>query len=470
MTVASPVRATPDRTAITAAALMLVSTVAIAFNDLRGVLPVGELAFDAYIYVFPAIALFLLVQPGRLSLPPIIILYFVLAALVVALSFAANYGEIAEARFKDRGGLERMMTQLMALVFGLLITLATYNLVRLGAGRAMVLGSRVAILVMAAVGIVEIGSWLSLPVLSQLHLALAAIIHSESGESYPTRLRMTAFEVSWAAVMLTFFMPLAIVKLRERSRWPYLFALLALLMVGLSQSRTALLVFVMQAALAFWIVMRRRLDLAVFLLPVAVLGVVGISLSPRIYDQIADRVENVVTYGSFSPENDSAEFSVSNVTRGSSIRAGFSMFLDNPVLGVGFGQYGFAYPAHIRPEDLRSYEVRDQVAGDVGSWPKTYSLHARILGETGIVGYLAWLGLLLPHLVRSLRLADSTTSLGTLHRAIAMILFGWLLLGASIDTFRFFGGWMAIGLSVYLGRAAALDRAVYPPSTTVSGS
>ena len=60
--------------------------------------------------------------------------------------------------------------------------------------------------------------------------------------------------------------------------------------------------------------------------------------------------------------------------------------------------------------------------------------------------------------------------MGRVHLAVVMVLVGWLLLGLSIDSFRFFGGWIALGVGLALPRPPRSfgDRPVAARSTVTS--
>jgi O-antigen ligase len=241
---------------------------------------------------------------------------------------------------------------------------------------------------------------------------------------------------------------------------PFFTALVAGL-VFLAQSRTALLVFGFQFLLLVWFHIRHRVDLIVHATAIVILGVLLMASEGRVYQLVEHKVSNMIEYGSAEPTEDGLDENVSNVTRLASINAAFSMFWERPFFGVGFGQFGFNYPQHISADDLRSWEVRDYIQpSDAKGWPPSYSLHARMLAETGIAGYSIWMGLILLFLLRSLKLsvvADRSTA--HVHVAVAMILSGWLLLGMSIDSFRFFGGWIALGVALATGHTLAIFKA-----------
>lgn len=448
-------RPEPGRRLIGALVVLLV--LATAFNDLYPVLPLGEYNKDGFIYVFPLVFGFVLLRdPAEFAIPNVLTALAVALLVVIVLGVVVNYAAITSAYFKGRTGINRVFTQGLAIALGLLTSLLFYNLAANGYTRAISLGARIGIVVMAVVGFFEFGAWFSLPGLTQVHDALSLVIHEDP--VYADRLRATAFEVSWAAVFLSFFYPFALADSRLRTRWVVILTGMVLVMVILTQSRTALLVLGSQVLIFGAMVVRRRMDLLVHALAGATLLGLLVALTPGVRDTISTRFTNVIEYGNFQGNLQGTEENISNVTRLAAIRAAVTMFQQNPVLGVGLGQYGFAYPGELRAEDLRSPEVRAYVDSSHPNWPPTYSMHARLLAETGLIGYLVWMLLVVGLLLRSLLSSDAESPLGRMHLAVAMTLAGWLLLGFSIDSFRFFGGWIAIGVACGLPtrQAAAL--------------
>ena len=454
MAIAVPSQGAPGRWTLW---LVSATVFATAFNDLAAILPAGELASDGFIYVFPLLFLALLRRPGEIRAPVALLVTMLAMFVVLVAGVVANWDDIGGVWFKGRSGLDRVITQGMAVGFGFAIALAFYNLALRGALPWIARAARWAILAMAAMGCLEIASWGGVPGLTQAHDALASVVHANSGWPYVQRLRMTAFEVSWAAVILTFLFPFAILDLPIRG-WRFRgLVLLVFVMVALAQSRTGLLVIGLQGALLAGLVLARRVDLLVRGGAVLCCLAMGALLVPGLGDRLAEPLSTLIERGSLSaPDGAGAEENVSNVTRLAAIRAGLSMFAKSPVLGIGLGQYGFAYPGEVRAEDYRSWEVRDYVAGGEELWPPSYSIHVRLLAETGVLGYGLWLAILLPLLARAVLGASVSDPGGRVHLAVAMTLLGWFLLGVSIDSFRFFGGWIAVGIGYATqARAAA---------------
>jgi hypothetical protein len=440
------------RTGVTAA-LIALSIVLVAFNDLVEFLPLGEIAHDAFIVILPILMLRLMLWEGGLELPQPVVRFVLAFSLVVLAGIAMNFGEISNAFFKGRSGTGRILTQSMILAFGVLIIIVYYRVARIGMVSAVVKGARGAILVMAFMGVLEFASWYSVPGLTDIHTALANVIHSDSGPLYVERLRMTAFEVSWAGALLSFFLPFAVVRLPGERNASRFYAPLALVLVILAQSRTAMLVVGIQFVIVFWAHARSRMDKVVHVLAVLGVAVVLLASNTGFYQSTATLVTNLIEYGTPKPIETDSDENTSNITRSVGIRSALSMFRQRPLLGVGFGQFGYHYSDYIRADDLRSWEVREYIDDGNIKWPPSYSIHARLLSETGILGYLVWLGFIGTLTLRAFRSARNQAldaSLRDMHFAVGMTLLGVLLLGLSIDSFRFFGGWIAMGIGIGL--------------------
>jgi O-antigen ligase len=430
--------------------VVVISIVSLAFNDLPALLPIGEMSQDAFVYAIPVLTLFLLRSSGDIEMPALLICFTVAFTAIALAGVAVNLEDIVAYSFKGRTGLERVSTQGMTFSLGIVIAVLAYNLARRGMTTSIVRGAKTALLIMAGVGVFECASWINLPGLTQVHEVLSSVVHSgATATEYSTRLRMTAFEVSWAGVMLTFFFPFGVVHLKGQRLGTLFYTALVAVLVLLAQSRTAMLVFGFQLLLLAWFYGRHRLDLVVVSLTAVVVGALLLAAEPTAYQKMADTITEMAV--GQDGDRDQEE-NVSNVTRTAAIKGALSMFTEHPLLGVGLGQYGFLYSQHLQADDFRSYEVRAYILDDENTpWPPIYSIHARLLAETGLLGYVIWLGFIVLLFARSFRsMIISGPDTAPLHLAIAMTLFGLLILGASIDSFRFFGGWIAIGLALGL--------------------
>ena len=81
----------------------------------------------------------------------------------------------------------------------------------------------------------------------------------------------------------------------------------------------------------------------------------------------------------------------SNISRSSMQKAALNIGIDNPIIGVGLGQFGFYVNEYI-PEGAKenSYEVRNWIDTTVSVWPPVHSLYHRIFAEEGIIGLITY--------------------------------------------------------------------------------
>jgi O-antigen ligase len=143
--------------------------------------------------------------------------------------------------------------------------------------------------------------------------------------------------------------------------------------------------------------------------------------------------------------------SVSNLSRFGFQVAGFKMFLANPMLGVGLGQFGINVAAYLPDWVFASPETRPMITFPEAPWPTVYSLYGRISAELGIVGMVGWLAIwlgLAARLARQARaIAGPGSPLVTVYCPVIMNCFDVLASGIASDTFRTPMMWMALGLA-----------------------
>jgi probable O-glycosylation ligase (exosortase A-associated) len=141
-------------------------------------------------------------------------------------------------------------------------------------------------------------------------------------------------------------------------------------------------------------------------------------------------------------------------------RRSWEMFLDNPIIGVGAGNWGWRVQAYELTSGEFNIEKMRPLRGRVA-----HSLYFTLLPETGIVGTAIYLGMVWMiarrlQRFRSLRNDHSDDpdwkTLVLLSRAMMVSLFGFLAAGAFISVLYYPQFWTLIGLVVALERAGAL--------------
>ena len=132
-------------------------------------------------------------------------------------------------------------------------------------------------------------------------------------------------------------------------------------------------------------------------------------------------------------------------------QAGFTTFAKHPLLGVGFGNAGFFMEGNLPGYAFRLTEIRDLLSGEFAGLPNPKNLWIRLLAETGLVGFAAFL-------TWWLLVGASAASLwrrgSELERLIGCAgLIGWLAAigeGFSLDTLALPHIWILLGLVTHV--------------------
>lgn len=128
------------------------------------------------------------------------------------------------------------------------------------------------------------------------------------------------------------------------------------------------------------------------------------------------------------------------------------VFIDNPLLGVGIGNFGKNYPAYA---NLVGLSTLDHIPAGVRQF--AHNLYLEIAAETGLAGLLTFLGAMAVALVTLYRCRQALLARGhdghaAMVTSIALGLAGYLLSSVFLHS-----GWHRY-LWLYLGFAVAADR------------
>ena len=184
--------------------------------------------------------------------------------------------------------------------------------------------------------------------------------------------------------------------------------------------------------------------ISIGLILVYVVLIVGLAF---IFSRLDPRMEDLFNI-SFGENNAILEYadSLNFSTRIIYWQAGWKVFNDYPLLGVGLGNSGYFFPQKLSPFAWKLIEVRDLIYRS-SSLLNTKSLWVRLLSETGIIGFSFFSGWCFV-MWQASRLLENTQGRDwqTLGLAGKFVLIGLVFEGFSIDSFAISYVWISLGL------------------------
>lgn len=364
----------------------------------------------------------------------------------------ASFLTAGEMEFKGRGLLEKLALQAAVSGFVLLLALATYEaMARVGGEKRILRAFRAYValsLILPLLWALVEGVGLLAPDSGARDFVRLVSALTHSRVEYEARLRSVSGEASWFGAWLAFVLPWvlsAALSAGGRIGWAAVGALAVC--VALTFSRFTWLVFlVLGAGFALsrsGLMGTRRAVLHTIGLLVGVVaaGVAGALTDP-------ERASALLRSATLDPDT---PHWVSNATRLGMQAAALRLAVSNPVLGVGWGAYGFHFEPFLPHWVGGNPEIEEYVADLAGTaWPSVHGLWARLAAETGFVGLAlfaaAWVSFLWSAWKRARRAAGAgDAELCELWLALLWSGVGCALVAFALDSFRFGGYWLLLG-------------------------
>lgn len=378
--------------------------------------------------------------------------------LWVSISGVANIWGISQSFTKGRSGIEKFVFQYVLLLFVVLSSLFIYDMGREDS-RFLYKFRKYSVCSLVLVGlycVFEVLAILGEEKAAKLLSVVDYYIRDEdAGVAIFKRLRSVSGEPSYFAMYISFVFPWVFSCAISSGRYRWFFLLLIACLVGLvilTFSRSAygilgvqIIILILASARyggasgrEFLSVVKGVAILALVIVGAGVFEVVPVELVGNVVISLLDLDD------------------ISNIGRYGSQLAAFSMAVDNPVFGVGFGQYGFNMPAFVPDWALISAEIQEWMSTSSDSaWAPALGLYARISGELGFVGLALWIGiwggLFKACLWKFKKNCNNSGSCDVMGLALLVSMFGVLMAGFNSDSLRFFGYWILLALCwVYL--------------------
>jgi O-antigen ligase len=322
----------------------------------------------------------------------------------------------------------------------------------------------------------------------------------------PDRLSGLAFEPSWLGDQLvTFYLPLFLAAVvTQTSAWSssrrgwWVEAVLSawgLIVLALTRSRISYVSFALVLGVlgmvgvwnaAAWLQRRRAGTVpaslhnagpgmrVVMVLAFLILCVGGLYGAARVYSRVDPRMVRLFHTLDLLPEvqahyPNEVLYELANrvafAERLAYWEAGFRTFSAHPVLGVGFGNSGFFMQANLPGYAFRLTEIRDLISGEFAGLPNPKNLWIRLLAETGLLGFAAFVTWWIALGAGALLLWRRGNALERLIGCAGLL--GWIAglgEGFSLDTFALPHTWILLGLVTH-----ALTRPLRPTPGTDRG-
>jgi O-antigen ligase len=230
----------------------------------------------------------------------------------------------------------------------------------------------------------------------------------------------------------------------------YIPTIIVFFLTFFSGSRTALVVVVFQFLVFFICIIPRR-ELIVraqifFSVIFFVVMSVFVFKGDKIVKAVGEKLESLDFKGNLTK-------SISNQSRFGMQYATLQVFKDNPIAGVGFGQQTY-YSRHYYPgwATKNNYEFAQLYRNTaVRQFPPAYNLYTRILAETGIIGFLILLYIIV-HSLSAIKIMvkKSDGNKFILSLILLTTLSGLYLNWLQIDSFKIYCVWFSLAIFIRL--------------------
>lgn len=435
------------------------------FNSIKGFEIFGELQMEAAFYVLAP--MMLLFGMHRLSTRTNIRCldrsagYFILfVTLALFISFAFNISGMLESELRGRSGINKFMTSLLVLYFGIGLMWVTAYLARITPNftyRYVIRPTLWVLPIVILVGLIELGSWWSQDFF-KLYDVIAQWVRAGTWPAYyEGRLRSITFEPPFLGMYMSaaLLMIYPTIQLQQRrigsslgNLWIFLLGCVILFLTG---ARTAFVIIA--AMIGFYMLYRPFLSgrqSNTITITALFFGIIAILFYVM---QNHNQMVAWVVEGE----------SISNLSRYASNTAAMIIFTEHPLTGVGLGQYAF-YAVDTMPSwGWFSYEIQEWFTDPEAAWPPIFSAPARLAAEGGIIMLLAWygsLGMLFMKMMH--KVAREYRRLGHMPMIGQILLLSLVFvftIGIAFDSFRNFWVWISLGLcSAYLMTENAEDH------------
>ena len=432
--------------------LILTGIFFLPFNSWNGISVLGEYYRDSCVLFF-LLAFFILLFKKKIKLPlhsPIfysLIVFLVWAAVTTALNFETvivNY-------FKQTSGVIRFLRQYFSLILAAFILPITFynSFLNIDSKRIIYLirkaiyYSFVIVIVYAIIEVLVVKFNLinlKKPVLNIFDYF--PFVEAKT-DLRLKRISSVTFEPpALGTYLITIFAWMCSYIITSKSYFRFLPALLVIVLAFISGSRAAFFIIVVQAFIFVFAISQsfqyNKIFSKIVLISAAAITIGFLAFAPKILNYVDNEIQSFKL-------NDN-DHSLSNKSRFGIQYAMYKVFLDNPVIGAGYGQQAFEARSKYPPWAKRNnWEFRLKYLNQNNKrFPPGYNLYLRLAAETGALGLLSFL------LFMCFISIWCYNNLFKQKNLLAIIVFvsmaGFMLNWLKMDTFRIYGFWICLAL------------------------
>ena len=424
----------------------------IPFNSWSGIGFLGEYYRDSC-FLFFSFAFILTLFKRRIQIPlqNLIFQFLILFLLWSFLTTLLNSHNIVDYYFKQTSGFSRFVNQFGSLIIAsLIIPLTFYNgFKRINVNktfrliRRIVFASLIIVLIYSIIEILIVKFnmvYLKKPLLNLFDYFPFTEAKTDM------RLRRISSVTFEPPALGTYLLSIAgwmfSYILTEKKALKYLPILIVLFLGFMSGSRAAFFTIIIQFIIAIFLLLKSKNatnNLYRILIGLSTIFILTIGyFNKPIFDYIKKEINSF--------KLDDSTHSLSNKSRFGIQQAMFNVFLENPILGTGYGLQAFEsrkkYPTWAKKNN---WEFRLKYLNQNDKrFPPGYNMYLRILSETGLIGFLIF-GLIILQIFlwcyNNLKSDNSTIAFIVLISMIGFSL-NWL----KMDSFRIYFFWLCLAL------------------------
>ena len=432
--------------------LILIGIFFLPFNSWDGISFLGEYYRDSCVLFF-LLAFFTLLFKKKIKLPfhsPIFysLIIFLVWALLTTL---INFETVIDNSFKQTSGIVRFLRQYFSLILAAVILPITFynSFLNIDSKRLIYLirkaiyYSFVVVIVYAIIEILVVKfNMINLkkPVLNIFDYF--PFVDAKT-DLRLKRISSVTFEPpALGTYLITIFSWMCSYIITSKSYLRFLPALLVIALAFISGSRAAFFIIIAQAIMFVFAISQsyqyNKLFSKILLTSAIAISIGFLAFAPKILNYVDNEIQSFKL-------NDN-DHSLSNKSRFGIQYAMYQVFLENPVIGTGYGQQAFEarakYPTWAK---RNNWEFRLKYLNQNNKrFPPGYNLYLRLAAETGAMGLIGFL------LFMTFILIWCYNNLNRQKNLLAIIVFvsmiGFMLNWLKMDTFRIYGFWICLAL------------------------